>query len=336
MTNDTPNLVLVAPAHTADSLSEGVVAALTRKMSPRSSWGPVKTGLLALVSGGLLPLILLPRKFQKFIGAEQQQLWHFAEWLRLQFPSPETERFQEAVSKLRFRWIIWVLSLLFAAGAVAWAWHDLVPLARRPVVLLDPIGLRVQLPSLVPVTPRFLFSFTARLPAIVKQFATVPRVLIAAEGFTLLLIGAHVLALWQIMLHVADLRNVTELFNRAAKKHGLEPVAPPRRQLGLDVVWILCAVALIVLGAWWGVPMMLAAAAQARYITGEGRRFRLALSARAYNLLAQRRPVIYVPMPKALRGKCPRDNCNGVVRGGETFCPACGTRVLAPMEPKVA
>jgi len=24
------------------------------------------------------------------------------------------------------------------------------------------------------------------------------------------------------------------------------------------------------------------------------------------------------------------------VRGGETFCPACGARVLAPVEPKVA
>jgi len=336
MTNASPNLVFVSPAHTADSLSEGVVAALTRKMNLRSSWGPIKAAVLGLISGGLLPLILLPRRFGKFVDAEQKQLWHFAEWLRLQFPSQETDRFQESLSKLRFRRLIWILSLLFAAGAVAWAWHDLVPLARRPVVLLAPIGLRVQLPSLIPVTPRFLFSFTARLPAIVKQFATVPRVLIAAEGFTLLLIGAHVLALMQVMLHIADVRKVTELFNRAARKHGLEPVALPQRRLGMDVIWLLCTITLVVLGAWWGVPMMLAAAAQARYINGDGRKLRLALSARAYNVLAQRRPVIYVPMPRALRGKCPRENCNSAVRGGETFCPACGTRVLAPVEPKVA
>jgi hypothetical protein len=284
----------------------------------------------------VLPLIQLPWKFREFINAEHNQMWHFAEWLRLQFPSPDSERFQDAVSKLRFRKSIWVMSLVLATCAVAWAWHDLVPLARRPVVLLEPLGPVVQLPSLVPVTPRFLFSFTARLPAVVRQFATVPRVLIAAEGFMLLLIAAHLLSLWQVLQHTADMRNIAGLFEKVAKKHNLEPVPPPRRQHGVDVVWFGCAVTMVVLGAWWAMPMMLAAAAQARYITGEGRRFRLALSARAYNLLAERRPVIYVPMPQALRGKCPRENCNGTVRGGETFCPVCGTRVLAPTEPMVA
>jgi hypothetical protein len=333
LTSTPPNLRLVVPEHAADSLSEGVIAALTRKMNPRLAWGPVKTALLGLISGGLLPLILLPQKCQKFINAEQNQLWHFAEWLRLQFPSSETERFQAAVSKLRFRWVLWALSLLLAGCAVAWAWHDLTPVARRPVVLLGP--LRVQLPSLVPVTPKFLFSFTARLPAVVKQFATVPRVLIAAEGFALLLIAAHLLSLWQVMMHTTDVRNVAGLFNRAAKKHGLEPLVLPNRNLGIDVIWLLATIALMILGAWWGVPMMLAAAAQARYINGEGRRLRLALSARAYNVLAARRPVIYVAMPRALRGRCPRENCNAQVRGGETFCPACGTRILAPSEPRV-
>jgi len=217
VTNTPLNLRLIAPAHAPDSLSEGVVAALTRKVSPRLYWGPIKTALLGLISGGLLPLILLPWRFREFINAEQNQLWHFAEWLRLQYPSSESERFQEGVSKLRFRKILWVLSLLLAACAVAWAWHDLVPLARRPVVLLEPLGPVVQLPSLVPVTPRFLFSFTARLPAVVRQFATVPRVLIAAEGFMLLLIAAHLLSLWQVMLHTVDVRNVAGLFEKVAK-----------------------------------------------------------------------------------------------------------------------
>jgi hypothetical protein len=122
--NTHANIQLIEPAHAPDSLSLAVVGALTRKMSPRLTWGPIKTLALALISGGLIPLLILPKLFRDFVTGEKTHLWHFAEWLRLQFASPETEKLQQRIGQLKFRWWPYVMSVALATLAVAWAWHE--------------------------------------------------------------------------------------------------------------------------------------------------------------------------------------------------------------------
>ncbi|MBC8108267.1 MAG: hypothetical protein H7Z14_16900, partial [Anaerolineae bacterium] len=152
MTNNNANIKLVEPAHAPDSLSTAVVGALTRKMNPRLSFGPIKTLAFGLISGGMIPLIVLSKLFRDFVIGEQTHLWHFAEWLRLQFPGTETERLQQQISKLKFRWSPYVLSLLLAGLAIVWAWSDVSKIADQEI------------------TWAFLFKFTARLPHIVREF----------------------------------------------------------------------------------------------------------------------------------------------------------------------
>lgn len=326
------NLVCVAPAHTAEPLAEGVVMALTRKFSRRTYWGPLKTTLLGLVTGGLWPLVALPKRFRDAISAEQTHLWHFAEWIRLQLPCADTEKLRDAVAtRLKFRWSLWIFSLVLAALAVAWAWRDLARLEQNATVItLGPFGHVTVMPLIEPFTPRFLFNFTARLPHVVKDSATMARVLLAAEGFALLLIAAHILSLWQIVAHVGDVRGVVEQYNALVHKRpelGMCAVRPPRAGVEIHAVWVACTIGVIVLGAWWSVPMLLAAAAQSRYIKTEGRQVRLALAAQAFNVLAERRPVLHLPLPSALRGKCVRDRCEAPINAGAQFCSRCGERV---------
>lgn len=283
-------------------------------MSPRVTFSPIKTLILGLISGGLIPLLALPKLFRDFVIAERAQLWHFAEWLRLQYPGAETEKFQQAISHLKFRWSPYILSIVLAALAVAWAWHDVSRLSDGQV------------------TPAFLFAFTARLPHIVNEFATLPRVLIAAQGFALLLIAAHVLSIWQIVRHVHDVGAVVGRYNVVAKKHQLPAIVAPRFELQWTIVWIVCMLAPAIIGAWWSFPMMLAASAQWRYINRTGRAMRLALAANAFNALASRKPPADVMLPGALQGKCVRDGCDKLLPIGSGFCPRCGSRVVASID----
>ncbi|CAN5447612.1 hypothetical protein BH09PLA1_BH09PLA1_15570 [soil metagenome] len=314
MTNNNANIRLIEPAHAPEALSEAVIGALTRRMNPRLTFGPIKTLLFGLLSGGLIPLLVLPKLFRDFIIGEQTHLWHFAEWLRLQFPGAETDRLQQAISKLKFRWWPFVLSLILAALAIAWAWSDVSKLADEQI------------------TWSFVFNFTARLPHIVREFASVPRVLIAAEGFTLLLIAAHVLALWQIVTHVADIRRVVEFYNVVAKRHGLSALKAPKFSVQVSLLWIVCLLSGAILGAWWVVPMMLAAAAQWRYINRTGRTMRLALAAQVFNVIASRTPRADLLLPSALSGTCSREGCTERLPAGAGFCPRCGGRVAAKFD----
>ena len=316
MTNSSVNIKLIEPAHAPDSLATAVVGALTRKMSHRVTFSPIKTLVLGLISGGLIPLLMLPKLFRDFVRAERSHLWHFAEWLRLQFPGTETEKFQQAISNLRFRWWPYVLSIVLAVLAVAWAWHDVSRLSDEQI------------------TPAFLFAFTARLPHIVNEFASLPRVLIAAEGVALLLIAAHVLSIWQIVRHVHDIRGVVEQYNIVAKKHQLGSVVAPKFELQWTVVWIACMLAPAIIGAWWCLPMTLAASAQWRYINRTGRTLRLALAANTFNVLASRTPPADVMLPGALQGKCVRGGCDRLLPIGSGFCPRCGSRVVASIDPE--
>jgi hypothetical protein len=327
VTNHNPNIRIVAPAHRPEELAEALVGALARPASPRLSWGPIKTIGLGLLSGGLLPLVMLPKKFRDFIHAERDHLRHLTEWLRLQYPGADSERLHAAVSsKLRFRMSMWVASLLLAVMAVTWAATDLTKLAQEPVYLLGPFG-SVQIGrALRPLEPKFLFDFTARLPSVVKQTASMPRAMIAAQGFALLLIGAHVIAWWQVVAHVRAVRGLVGQYNAFAARLGWEPLEPPRPQTGLNASWIAGIVGLLLLGAWWGAPMMVAAAAQARYIRTSGRALRLALSARVQRLIAERRPAVYVPEPGELRRVCRQSQCPATIPIGADFCPRCGTQ----------
>ncbi len=301
MNSFSPHVREVFPHDAPDRLTESVVMSLSRHPSGRYSWGAIKTIVLGLFSGGLLPLLVLPLRFRQYISSERVQLKYFAEWFVNECPGGESVKFQETISKLRFRNAFLLGALLMAGLAIAWGWSALAAVAARPIVIVSPLGPSFSLARFEPFTPKFLFQFTARLPHTWHTFASMPRVMMAAEGFAFLLIAAHLICLWQVLLHVSRVRRAVELFNLAASKHGIEPVGLPRAFAGIRAAWILGMIGLAALGAWWGVPMMLAAAAQSRYINHGSRQLRLALAARAFSTAMRNHPDMALSRPESIR-----------------------------------
>jgi hypothetical protein len=68
------------PDHLGGALQQG----LPRPMNAKLTWSLIRTFFLGGITGGILPIFLLPGRFTDFAKAEQLQFWHLAEWLRLQ------------------------------------------------------------------------------------------------------------------------------------------------------------------------------------------------------------------------------------------------------------
>jgi hypothetical protein len=74
----------IATLDRPDQLGGALQQVLPRPMNPKLTWSVIRTFILAAISGGILPLVLLGRRLNDFEKAEQFQIWHLAEWLRVQ------------------------------------------------------------------------------------------------------------------------------------------------------------------------------------------------------------------------------------------------------------
>src|SRR5581483_8047038 len=67
--------------------------------------------------------------------AEQQQLWHLAEWMRLRGGTAEAQQLRDAADEIRFRPALWMISLLAAGSVVAAFFLRYAPLDDFDVLL---------------------------------------------------------------------------------------------------------------------------------------------------------------------------------------------------------
>jgi hypothetical protein len=81
------------------------------------------------------------------------------------------------------------------------------------------------------------------------------------------------------------------------------------------------------MGALWGIPMMLAGAAQRRAVRRVSTRNRAALAHRLRAMmLARRSAAAAVPLPVYLRRLCPNPLCRAPMVETAAFCTRCGRR----------
>jgi hypothetical protein len=102
------------PDHLGGALQQG----LPRPMNPKLTWTLLRTFFLGGITGGILPILLLPGRFADFAKAEQLQYWHLAEWLRLQTGDANAVLATDAAKRLIPGAGLRIASILFLLAAI--------------------------------------------------------------------------------------------------------------------------------------------------------------------------------------------------------------------------
>lgn len=303
------------PEH-PDYVAAAVLHALARPSYPKLSWGPIRTITLAVISFGLLPILIWTKRFRQFVTVEQQQLWHLAEWLRLNSKDPNSTQLRDDADGLRVHADLRLLTFLSLAflGIIFFTQLHVFHFHRWDALLdctyLYPFY-RVQ-PARYHVAPPGL-AF--------KLFNT----------WTLSLSAGYVFHWLQVQLHAKAVGRFIAHFNAISSAEGLTPVQPHLPGIGLRPLWLVGAGAFALTGNLWGVPMMIAGAAQRRLVRHTSTLNRAAMAHRLRAMLLARHPNHDVPMPIYLRRICVNDRCRAPVHESAAFCPRCGSRVIPPL-----
>ena len=294
--------MLDRPDYLAGALLQSLMRPMIEPFAPQF----IRTLILAVVSFGIIPLIQMPRRLRGFAARERDQLAHLANWMRIQFGSdaetldPRTPGLDRVVHLLRLVSWAGAITVMGAIGWYLWNDHDLEDLTRSTYAF-----------------------FSVRAHGNRGQDELL---------FTIWMVGLCVgyAAQWlAIQVHQARVRTFVTRFNVLAARQNLRKLAPPVEALGLRPIWLAGAVGLMCLGSLWGIPLMLAGAAQTRYIRHRSRWMRAELAQRVREVLQQTRPTMMLAVPVVLRRKCPVAVCKAPLPQAATFCPRCGVRVAA-------
>jgi len=312
-----PTQWTVQPQGRPDNLSAAVLHSLSRPIAGRMAWGPLKSFVLGGLSFGILPLISWPRRFGKFVVAEQQQLWHLVEWLRIRTGDDDAAKLRDSVRD---------------TGAIPTL--RLVPLAMLIVLAinflpwLDASGFhRTQILGVTYYADPWLghpirFGHWNRRSIDWFGLYNVWVICLSVAYFS------HWLHVHQ---HVSEVNRLLRRLNPILLRQHLPPMAQYGVGIGLRPFWLLAGFIGAAFGAWWAIPAALAGAVHQRYCRRTGNRIRSELALRASALLQQQRPAIDVPTPNGFRVLCKNPLCAKSLPGPASFCPRCGSR-LPPAE----
>ncbi len=315
MSQFTPTQWTLEPNARPDHLSAAVLHSLSRP-ARRLAWGPVKTFILGGLTFGILPLIVWPKKFARFVVFERQQLWHLVEWLRIRTGEDEAAALGDSVRDTGAIATLWIVPLIM-----------LVILASIVIPWLKTPGLNFS----------SLLSGTYFFDGVRPDALFIPR-----WGRHLLPVPVHFYRIWTICLsiayashwlhvqqHAADVHRVVRRMNLIFARRQVPPVGLLSPGLGLRPLWILAALAGVGCGAWWGIPAALAGAVHQRYVERCSTRIRGELAQRVRMLLQEQRPAVDVPTPHGFRVVCRNKLCEKSAPAGAAFCPRCGTRLAS-------
>jgi hypothetical protein len=284
------------PSTQPDSLAAAVLNSLTRPIYFPLSWGVLTSFVATMVTLGVLPAFAIPRWLRGVMAQHEQQLWHLSEWLRLNTGSEDAVALQTAANRIGFNRVLGWISYFCGTIAV--------------VVLL--LQLRVS-------------HFNTRS---VYELAVHPSSSLTAMLFTCLVGSAAIFNWVHILWHQRNINRYLVLFNQFAIEQEWRPIPLPRAETGTRPLWLLAGVSLFLIGAIWGLPVMLAMGAHRRYTMRTSVRVRAELAERMRTLLKAQQPPLRVPdKPMTILGSCSRRICRSQISFDVTFCPRCGMRV---------
>jgi hypothetical protein len=293
--------VMVAPDH----LAGGVLRSLSRSFRGAYSWGVFTTLLVGVASFGVLPLLRWTQQFHRYVRLERQQLWHLAEWLRLQTAHPDAAKLPAETEEIRWRTALAATSLAWLGALLAVFALDLTLRGTYPLPFVD-----------------WLVSWTYG-----QRLATGKTRADLHGVWTLCLCIAYALHWLHVQFHAGDVRRFVEKFNRVLEWEGAAPLTPPRVGIGLHPAWMIAAAGIMFVGgAYWGLPLMLAGAVQRRYISRTSAHLRAEAADRVRTMLLLRRPAMRVPVLARPTILCRTPGCRAPIPLLANFCARCGGR----------
>jgi hypothetical protein len=279
-----------------DLLAGAVLNSLTRPLYYPLAWGVFPTFVAAALTGGILPTVMIPKWLKGIIAQHQQQLWHLAEWFRLQGNDPQIVELQTSTRQIRYNISLALLAVLFPLIALVTA-----------IIALESNAM----------DSRSLYDLAFALPQS-------PEAIV----FTLSILAGAVCNWVHLAWHQRNMNRWITDFNNIAPRIAVEPVPVPRLVVGVRPLWLLAGIALSASGAIWPIPLMLAGAAHRRYTLVASVKLRAMLGRRLRTILNNRQPPLRMPrpMPTVIRA-CIRPSCRASLPVDAAFCPRCGTKV---------
>ncbi len=287
------------PPLAGDDLAGIVRRRLERPLPNSSAWGLFTTIILGTASFGLLPLIVWPTRFRQYVEEESRGFQEFAEWVRARGRRPAAAApVLAAAEDLCFRPIPWLACVLLAIFVVA-------------SFAIQVANATLSWSELLSCT--YYFHLGHHTP-----FWTLylHRVWVGSLAF------GYFLHWLQVRTHVSDVRRFVDRINPVITAELLPPLSKPSRSLSFFCpMWIVAAVMMISYGAWWSIPMLMAAAAQRRYVRAIGPTVRRDLITRLRDIEENRR------MPAAQIQHCSNSRCLAPLPPLARYCKRCGSAV---------
>ena len=313
MNLDQSNLRCTGDPHSPDYVASAVLHALARPNYPKLSWGLIRTIVLGIISFGVLPILIWTKRFRQFVTVEQQQFWHLAEWLRLNSKEPAAAQLRADADGLGVQTDLRLLTALCLAFLGIIFFTQLLPFRfHRWDALLD---------------CTYLYPFYHMRPGKYHD-ASSSLAFRLFNTWTLALSAAYVFHWMQVQLHAKAVGRFIGRFNTITAAEGLTRVQAQFPGAGFRPLWIVAAAVFALSGSLWGVPMMLAGAAQRRLVRHASTINRAAMAHRLRAMLLARHPNEEIAMPIYLRRLCTNDRCRAAVHESASFCPRCGSRIV--------
>jgi hypothetical protein len=294
----------ILPSESVDDFAT-VLARRLQQPLPARAWGLFTTVLLGVCSFGILPLLIWPGRFRDYVAAESRAMQEIAEWARVRGKRPAAVGpLFAAAEDAACKPLPWLACLLLTLFVVVAFW-------------LSFMHTSLTWDHLLGVT----YYFPLRGTGIAQ-----PHALHLHKVWVAVLSVGYLLHWLQVRSHASDVKLFVARLNPLVEAEHLPPIPTPRCGSGVGVMSIVAAVLMCLYGAWWGIPMLLAGAAQRRYMRVTGPTIRRELHLRISDIAAQRRmprPVLQTAIPSGQQ--CSNRRCLAPLRIGAKFCTRCGS-----------
>lgn len=298
------------PPRTAPGLA--ALRALAEPVRHAPGAGVVWTLIVAIPTFGVLPGLWWALGWRKFVAVERRRYLALAEWVKFNASHPAADQLERRARAMgKGSPLLWIVMCCLMATIV-----------YGFVIGQD--------------NPKFLLGYGYRwLNAPNAVFWTHPH---NADGVEWLiwgwvfLVAAYAVHWSQVQAYAARVRKFLDAFNTVALHDSLAPVFLQPIGSGIRPLWALAAFFLLLAGAPWGIPLMLAGAVQRRYTRHAGPAAGAAVLDRVWDWAALNRP------PGAAapsRQRCATAGCKMPLPAGSRFCPRCGART-SPSVDRVA